>query len=312
MGSTFDNKRQDKREIIDIENIENEYKNICEKINYLEKRFYAVALDYKDYIDYSWKEQDIFNIRDNLIYRLFSIKLHSELVLKQHLLIENRFEEIRKDINYNIFNSDPTLYHYSTQEISSIFDSFIYHLASIFDYLSTMINYMFGDMKKKQDTIKWNNLVNFARDKTGSFLTNELSECIVKIDNKFVCNLYTHRSFLIHQKSDLYGYISSIPILNESKKLTLHFIASRKIIKRFAELKNMSNNKHISIKFIVFWLLNNSISSINELLFKLKDEILTKSKGFCGMIVRKDENTGEFLPASSVYWNEIFWKRDKK
>ena len=87
-----------KKHILDIEDIQNEIKKLFNGLFLLERRFYAVALDYKDFISPSWGEQEIFEIRDNVIYRLFSAKLHLELIINQRYFIEKCINDmIAKD-----------------------------------------------------------------------------------------------------------------------------------------------------------------------------------------------------------------------
>ncbi len=303
------------KEILDIEDINTEYQKLKERQSYLNKRFYAISLDYKSYIEPSWDDQEIYDIRDNILYRIFSALLHSNILLNYFTIIENRFEDIRKKDLIRLLNPTfpkDSLIETATQEISSIFESIIYHLVSSYDYFSTMINFMYGEKKDKQNTLKWNGLVNIARDKTSNLGVRIFSQKIVEINSQFVDKLYNYRSFLIHEKPDLNYFSLKFNAFNETSKIDLKFYITKKFTNKFHELKVRSKEKKITLKYVVFWLLNKSITSLNEILFELKKDMGSNGLDYYGMMMYQDKQTGAILPQSFPYWFENEWLKNKK
>src|SRR5688572_4025268 len=140
--------------IIDIADVNQEFAKITSRLRLLSDRFLAVAMDYKHYVDSSFKEDRIYALRDNVQYRLSSARLHLELLLRQHMWIQKRLEKsFEKDpstVTGNYFPFNPHFYIYQ-QEVSSILDSFVYHISSVFDYISTLTNYISGS--NRDDTL---------------------------------------------------------------------------------------------------------------------------------------------------------------
>jgi hypothetical protein len=150
----------EKKNIIDIVDDKFEFTKIDSEFSLLNNRFIGLAMDYKHYIDSSICDNKIYTLRDNINYRLYSAKFHSELL----------FNQIRNIENHTIIrttNQAPIIGHIPiyTQQITSLFDSFIYHTVSVFDYIATLANYISGN--KKEDTIlcghNWQNLLEIKK-----------------------------------------------------------------------------------------------------------------------------------------------------
>jgi hypothetical protein len=137
-----------KKNIIDIKDIQTEFTKINNDFLLLNNRLIALAMDYKHYINDHISENNIYTLRDDIIYRLHSAQFHLELLFSHISNIEKAIEEqtINKTPNQtSIIGSIP----FYTQQITSLFDSFIYHTVSVFDYISTLANYISGKKKKK-------------------------------------------------------------------------------------------------------------------------------------------------------------------
>ncbi|GEO06680.1 hypothetical protein AAE02nite_43440 [Adhaeribacter aerolatus] len=295
-----------KKPVKDIEDLNAEFKKLNEKEELLEKRFMAIAMDYQHYIDNSWGQEQIYELRDNVLYRFFSAKLHTELLMRQHFAIEHRFNELFKidpnKILGDYYPSNPYFDH-SEKEVSAIFDSILYHVVSIFDYLSTLSNYVCGDKQNRHDTLMWNQLTRCARDPNNHFGKKPISKIIKDLDNQFINKLYGHRSFLIHKKADLNRYAFTFQ-LGKENTMTARFIASEKFTKQFKELKKLTEEYYLTTKFIVFWLLNETIESVTDLLFGLKKEMESNQQVSFGFLGLHDPKTNMLLPVSSAYWHE--------
>jgi hypothetical protein len=128
----------DKRKnIIDINDYNSEFTKIDREFSLLNHRFMALAMDYKHYIDNSIRDNKIYTLRDNINYRLYSAKFHLEILFNHIRNIEKNVENqtIIRNPNQVPIESFIPIY---MQQITSLFDSFIYHTISVFDYISTL------------------------------------------------------------------------------------------------------------------------------------------------------------------------------
>ena len=301
----------EKKEIIDIENINKEFEKIRSRLRLLSDRFLAIAMDYKHYIDGSFKESKIYELRDSVQYRFFSAKFHVEMLLNHHLIIQNRLEESLKHDPHKItgdyFPFNPFFDIYQ-KEISSIFDSFIYHTVSVFDYISTLINYISG--VNKEDTLMWTQLAKSIRDIKNNFSKKTFSETIDKIDKDFVGKLYDHRALIIHRKADISGYNVTL-FLGTEEKIKARFLAGKNLIKSFSELKILSKEKNLTVNFVTFWILNKTIDKVTDILFALKKEIESNSRNVEPFMYYLDPKTKKSMPVSVNYWHENLYLNDK-
>lgn len=293
-----------KKPALDIENIEGEFKKLAKALIILQNRFLAVAMDYSDYIDNSWGQKQIYQLRDNVLYRFFSAHLHTEILMRQHFIIESKFNQL---LQYNPqkilgqhFPSNP-LFDHAEQEISSIFDSILYHLVSVFDYLATLTNYICGQKKNKQDTLKWTSLAAGCRKNDNHFGQLSISQTIKSVDNKFVNKLYHYRSILIHHTAH-YNRHSFTFLLGQEEKCIARFIANETFIKQFHDLKSISENNMITTKFATFWILNESIKNVTEVLFALKSEMENNKKVAVPLSASYNKETNSFTPTSAPFW----------
>lgn len=262
----------------DIENIGASFEDLRKEIQYLENRFLAIGLDYQYHFGMPLGQNEFYELRDNVSYRLFCANLHLELLLRQHFIIEARFGEIYKSqpekITANIYPSNP-IFDHAEKEISGIFDSLIYHLVSIFDYLGTLTNYIFG--KKKQDTLTWTSLATSVRDKNNAFSKTKFADVINTIDNNFVKKLYDHRSHLIHRKGEINR--SHIKFTLNDGKFNVSYISTNALNKQFSVLKEESKTHSLTIKYVGFWLVRKTIFEVSSILFALKDEMDATKQG---------------------------------
>lgn len=304
-----------KKPLVDIEDINKEFKILNDNLSLLGDCFLAVAMDYTHYVDNSWGQKEVFKLRDSVAYRFFSAKLHVELLIKQHFEIEYRFKQYLKtepNAFAEYFSKNP-YYDHAEKEISSIFDSFLYHLVSVFDYLGTLTNYVCGPKEDKQKTLKWTNLARSARDSENYFGKKPIADVIKEFDNVFVNKLYSYRSYLIHEKAELSMYSFTYHFSNNSEqKVTANFIATERLTKQFPELKSLSKDNYLSIKYVSFWILNRAIEIITDMLFALKNEMEQNPKVPFGFFAYFDEKSKMGLPASTPYWEKVKHAKERK
>lgn len=292
--------------MLDITDQNEEFKKLNDNLRLLERRFIALTLDYTQYIDNSLRQEEFYKLRDSITYRFFSAQLQTEFLIRQHTVIEHRFEELLKKDPLKVLGqcipSNP-YFDYSEKEISSIFDSFLYHLVSAFDYLGTLTNYICGPKNNKQETLKWTNLTRSSRDGKNHFGKKPIAEKIKELDNNFVNKLYGYRSILIHEKAELSRSSFNVHLGSENN-IIANFIATERLIKHFSELKKMSTQNEITIKYVAFWIMNKAIVTVTELLFALKTEMELNPKVEFGILGYHDSETNRILPASTLFWKE--------
>ncbi len=296
-----------KKKIIDIENYKEEFEVIRKELSLLSNRFMALAMDYKHHIDRNFKEQKIYTLRDNIQYRLFSANFHLELLFNHIHLVEN---QIHKGIKLENKNTIPIMSYFDLfrQQITSLFDSFIYHTVSVFDYLGTLTNYI--SSTKKEKTLMWTQLAKSVRDKNNSLSKAKYSELIDQIDRIFVCKLYDYRADLIHRKADFGGF-NVIHKLGYTESVISTFYAGDKLIKSFSELKKHSIENDLTLRYVSIWILKETINNITDILFSLKEEIESKSLGLPPDMYYLHPKTNEKLPVSVNYWHEDLYKKQK-
>jgi hypothetical protein len=296
-----------KKSIIDITDSKSEFVKIDSEFSLLNQRFMALAMDYKHFIDSSILDNKIYALRDNTNYRLYSAKFHIELLF-------NHISNIEKNVeNQTIIgtpNQIPVISYIPiyTQQITSLFDSFIYHTVSVFDYISTLANYVSGE--KKENTLMWTQLAKSVRDKKNIFSLTRFSTVIDKIDREFVGKLYDHRALLIHRRADIGGF-NLTHSLGYQETVTMTFFAGRSVIKCFKRLTESATRGDITLRYVAVWILNEVIKNITDILFSMKEEIESKDIGKEPVMFYLHPETKEKLPISVNYWNEKLYKKNK-
>ena len=289
------------KKVIDTADFQKELDLIQDRSSLLGDRFIALAMDYKDYIDASFKQDKIYTLRDGVLFRLFSANFHVKLLFDHLLFADQRIKQ-EQGLGFNA-----GLY---SRQITALFDSFIYHTVSVFDYLATLTNYISGT-KKKEATLMWTQLAKSVRDENNAFSKTRFSEVIDQIDRNFVCKLYDYRSFLIHRRTDMAGYkVTYTPGANE--EIVAVIFAGKHLIKSFKDLKVLSEENDLTVRYVALWILGRAIDKITDILFSLKNEIESKSKGSEPMMTFVHPETNERLSASVMYWNEIEYKRSRE
>ncbi|MFC2138305.1 hypothetical protein ACFLTE_09030 [Bacteroidota bacterium] len=301
---------KENKKFLDIEDRKKTFDTIRKRLDLIAVGFRAIYADYSHHIQIVSGESEISKLKDNIDFRFFASQFHLELILRQHYTIENRVEEIYqkepdKVLNY-VYPSHPLVDH-CENEITAIFDSIIFHLASIYDYLSAIVNFIIN--KKDQSITKWSQLTKACRDTSNMYSKKSISKIIIEEDKKFVNKLYQYRSRVIHEKSERSA--GSISIKLASGKTNACFIASPSLTKKFSELKEMSNNFNLTVNYVTDWLINNTIDSIAKILLGLKIEIESVStypnhiKDDDIIIFYMDPETKIGYPASKPLWAEF-------
>ena len=304
------------REILDIEDRNKTFQEISNGITALNKAFRALNADYSYHLESTFgKDHRILKMREDIDFRLFSSQFHLELLLRQHYFAEQRItEEYKKNpkkVLAKVYPSHP-LFDHCEKEVTAIFESIIFHLASVYDFVSTIVSFICDN--KNESISKWSNLHTACRQKE-SFTSKNISKIIVDEHNKFVNQLYKYRSGLIHDKTDLHPIELNLNL--NSGKADVKFFINSNLTKNFSELRKASKTKGITISYGSSWLIEKTIDSLIRILIGIRDDIEGGSK-FRNhvadsdiVIMYRDPKTGIGEPVSKRMWREVENERKK-
>jgi hypothetical protein len=290
-------------QIKDIENPGQEFNQLTERFRLLENRLLAVAMDYKYHIEGDITNHEIYNLRDSIMYRIYSARFHVQLLLEHHHRVEKRLENCFKQKGSAEFFSggfDVTMIkEQSVREIYSIFDSITYHLCSIYDYLFRLINFAHG--KTILDKPKWNRFQDTKHKKEFIYCSEEMTNKLEKIDQEFVYPLIGHRSHLIHTEHDTGDFTLDFNLNGEN--FVARFFATELFKKNFPEMQSEFEEWNFTIKYSAFWLIDKTLKTTTEVLFALKEDMEKNKKipfGFFAMI----GDNGQIQSPSVGYWGD--------
>lgn len=275
------------KEYIDI-NHEIEFPKLYKEINLLNNRLTAISIDYKNYFTKNFvtsENSKIFSdMCSSLSFRLNCSTFHLELLCREIDLVEQEIQNINeKHFSYLANNS---------QNFNYIFDSIIYHVTSLYDYIGSIINFI---QEKKQEFVKWNSIVQKHKNKK-----DQIYALTYKFHREFVDNLFKIRSKLIHDKVLLSGTTYSQDYFNVRHSFEVP--TNRTILKHFGELQNLSNNYDISLKYTSFYLIRQTIEYLTEILFELKKYMeANKATNKLAITVIED---GIHVSGSKIHWFE--------
>jgi hypothetical protein len=286
----------------DVKNPVEEFRKLSKRFSLLHNRFLAIAMDYKYYIDSTITDHEIYKLRDNIIYKLSSAQFHFQLLLEYHDRTEFVLDEIYKTDPSVIFTKQIEfikLEYRATREIYSIFDSMIYHLCSIFDYLFRLINFAHG--KEIAENPKWNLFRTKKNLKDYMFCSKEMAEKLQIFDQNFVYPLIKHRSYLIHTENDIGEF--TLTINSKDKNFDAKFMSTELFKTHFPEIVKENENSEMTIKYSALWLIDKTIINATEILFELREDIKRNKKIEFGLFYRLGENNTIESP-STPYWGD--------
>jgi len=288
--------------IKDIDNPKEEFEQLTPRFKMLYERFLAIAMDYKHYINADLSDNEIYNLRDNVLSRLYSARFHFQLLIEYHYRVEHRLKEYYSKDPKGFFNQSRELFsiqEQSTKEIYSLFDSMIYHLCSIFDYLFRLINFSHGKTILKNP--KWNL---FKSDKNKSqhiYCSKEIIDPLEKLDNDFIYPLIKHRSHLIHTENDMGEFQLNFNLSGDNFNVKFH--ATKLFKSNFPNIIPPEGDVDMTIKYASSWLIDQTIKNSTEVLFELREDMKRNKKIPHGMFVLLGPNN-TIEPASTPYWGD--------
>ncbi len=281
------------KKILDISDTNQELKYIESEISIINHRFIGLSLDYRTYINQNVGESVIFKHRDNVSYRLRSSVFHLRMMFVH---LHNSEKAIEQE---TLQNSGLAFAEIYKQQISSIFESFIYHTVSVFDYIGSLANFISGTKNGKP--MKWTQIAKSVRDKNNKLSESKFAKEFDKIDREFVAKLYDYRSMLIHREIDFGGNTVTWNLMQG--KVNTVFYAGSGVTRGFKPLKQLCSEHDLTLKYVAMWLIKEAVNNINRILFALKDEIESNYSGEEFMMYYQHPITKEKMPASTPYWN---------
>lgn len=291
------------KEILDIEDLQFEYSKLKQRSKILSDRFQALNLDFKYNSSIEFQKL-LFKITNDVFFRINSASFHIKLLLDYYESKPKSGDDLI-DIAKPENLDDPILqnarvqnfFNFSSQEASSLFDSVIYHITTLFDYMGCMINLIYNLTGTKEQSLKWSALNRTSRDSDKKFHNFNAGKIVRDLNNDFVEPLYKYRSILIHNRSDICSI--SMTLRNQEPSIIFRFLATPFLCKSFYPLRKLNQENELTLRYSVFWLINRTYDAINEMLFSIKKDFDTNNLKY-SRIDKKIVN--EF--SSSNYWHE--------
>lgn len=236
-------------------NLDESLKEIESLIKVVDNKLFSIGLDYVNKINGQLKNDKFYEIRDSIILRIDSIIFHYKILSQ----IYNPENPLMPNESFPLIIDTISLHQ------KYLFDSIIFNIISLFDYLAKLINIVIVENKKASKK-NWKSLAkNAYTDQT--FKQTKLSSKIIQVNNDWVKNLYSYRDILIHHKTEDLPSQRSYNVMLGSKKVLVLAPSELKI--HFEQLNEITEKEDYNINSISLWIIKTCIESIIE----IQDEI---------------------------------------
>jgi hypothetical protein len=298
-------------EIVDLQNPNEALKRIKTLNSGLGYGFDAIAMDYNFYIESTigtGGKHPIYEWRDNVRYRFNSAELHLFLLLNHQAVISNHFGNMLQN-NPKVFsgfiNGNPH-FERAEDEIMALYDSVIFHLSSSFDYLSMLVNFIFG--ANKNDKIKWIQLHRSCSDENNEMSKKGFAKEIISAHRSFIAGFNEYRTELIHRKSS--ASYANVTWELVSGKTSATFVCSDKLKKEFKKI--VDKNDTYTIAYLTYKLIEESLLQTSKVLTSIRNEFASMTEiaenvrtGEAPAIFILDKTTGLPQSHSIGYWKKF-------
>jgi hypothetical protein len=262
------------KELLDITDRNADYDDIYNKTFRTEKGLRAISLMYDDHSDDKNSYNNILKLKDNIHYRLFSATHQYLIFLRELITAESQLDEIYKEkIQFHFFPAGNPYFEKSEQELSSIFDSIVFQISSIFDYLSHVICYIVN--KNKEDTVYWTKLARMSRAQNSEICKTGIGKVIDDVDRRFVGRLYDYRSRLLHHQRDKHTFVEKDIITNSIIKIKI--IPSEVAQKHFKLIEEDVKGQKFTLTYLSSWVLKRTLIEIELILDAIATELKKNS-----------------------------------
>lgn len=303
------------KSILNIDDRKSDFQEIDKQSWRAEHGIRSICVMYDDHSDDENSKENIFILKDNVHYRIFSLKHQYLIFLRELSFAEQYLQELHQK-DPQLFNAFPLGNPYFEKvelELSSVFDNIVFHLSSVFDYLSHLICYIC--LKNKTKTLYWTKLASSSYGQNNEFSNLEISKAIKDLDHEFVGRLYDYRSRLLHKKKDQHLFNSTIKLHDFS--FDLKILASELAIKHFKAIEKDYSDRKITLTFLCSWLIKKSYVDLEKILDALRNEIL-KTSNFHNNLRRPKDSEGLLIVSIDPKTNiaepvsEGLWKKYKE
>jgi hypothetical protein len=291
--------------IVDIDSEEEILNRSDRCISAIDSGIQALVFDFGYHVKSTLLQDKIFDLRDNISYRLGSSRFHFHLLFNHLRGVVNKHQ--RLDYKGGIEESPEWHLEIDKRQLSYILDSIIFHVTSIFDYTAILVYYI---LSKKDDTPNWNKLESYCRAGSDVFAEKEtfaVKEIIKIVHNDFVRHLYDYRSDIIHRTFDIIKAGYSWDVTTNQK--TLFFTCSPMQKKQFKKLGD--KNQQYSLLYFSQFVIFETIESIRKIIEALRIYMESNSKMTDiikdgGLIMTYvDPITKEIKSPGIIYWQEF-------
>jgi hypothetical protein len=300
--------------IVDINDRQKNYEMCNSMLNRFELGLRAVSIMYDEFSSDLKSKENIFILKENIIYRLSSAVKHYKLLLQEHYQAENYLVGHTKGnpTKFDGFILGNPYFERIEKDISIIFDSIVFNITSSFDYLSHIISYVCN--KNKQNTLYWSKLAKAARAKNNDISNSLVKEQIDLVDREFVIGLYDYRSRLIHHKRDSHKFITQQSVNGDQHKIRI--LISQIAKNHFKKVyEGHDKAKEFTLTYLSFWLIKQTMERFETLLDGLVEEIRDKSNYYENLHGHKGKSSLIFLqldpitnighPISKGFWEDF-------
>jgi len=303
---------------LDIINREEDYKNLDKEAWRTELGIRAISVMYDDHSSDKKSKENVFRLKENITYRLFSTCFQYKILLKELYVAEKTLSALdqKNPSQLTGFLMGNPHFERIEAELSSLFDNIIFQITSTFDYFSHFICYIV--QTNKNDTTYWTKLAKISRNLARLNKSLLIHNTVNKLDNEIIGKLYDYRSRLIHNKRDKHEFSATHKLSDDVFRVNI--LASPELLKTFKFLKSENDIIDVTLAYAASKLIYKTFDIIEQLLDSLELEIkrvsnfnqnlrIPKEKsGF--MLVSIDPKTKIVEPVSEGLWKQYKQKQN--
>jgi len=273
----------------------NRYNNHKESLVRITKKSYdmdfmlnEVDIDFASKITGKFGNEKTNQFLKAISYRIESILFHYNLLYNINPDMVEHIED---------YNNPFTKEEISIRQ-NCLFDSIVFHTASLFDYFSCFIWYIIEN-KETANKCLWTSLSKSARNHQ-NLKNSKLGELIDSYDRAWICKLFDYRAELIHYKDDWANEIF------DSEKQLIVVLSPISILKYFKFHKKVElQNKVLTINQISLWIIETSFDICIKITEEIKEYINLNR-------IRNDDVISFRNPSNPVDFKEIIDKFKNK
>lgn len=254
------------KKVKDVQNVENSLKKIEALRRDLLGNLSGLSFDYINKISGKLKNEILDDLTNSITHRYYGIHYHLELLINEHDASNYFLNKNPRHISQ--FHSAHSVLQRSTMNQFSLFDSLIFQTLSLFDYNSSLIEYICGG--KKEPKKKWTSICKASRDKkNNSFSQLKIASLILKINEEWLDKLYFYRSQLIHYKSERGGNLLRQNL--KSGESVIRVYAPQQFVDHFSRLNQLNSKYEITLRFVSFWLVSKAFSDTIKIISEIRE-----------------------------------------